>query len=84
MLLRIRYCKVVLRKFSEPSSSFTQWNFVAAWMKVMFVREVSLWKNSSLIMISVDATHFFRSREVNVFNELFILCLSLDGPIGFL
>lgn len=84
MLLRIRYCKVVLRKFSEPSSSFTQWNFVAAWMKVMFVREVSLWKNSSLVMISVDATHFFRSREVNVFNELFILCLSLDGPIGFL
>ena len=36
-------------------------------------------------MISVDATHFFSSREVNVFNELFILlCLSLDGPIGFL
>lgn len=36
-------------------------------------------------MISVDATHFFSSREVNIFNELFILlCLSLDGPIGFL
>lgn len=49
MLLRIRYCKVVLRKFSEPSSSFTQWYFVAAWMKAMFVREISLWKNSSLI-----------------------------------
>lgn len=49
MLLRIRYCKVVLREFSEPSSSFTQWYFVEAWMKAMFVREVSLWKNSSLI-----------------------------------
>ena len=35
-------------------------------------------------LISVDATHFFSSSEVNIFSGLFILlCLSLDGPNGF-